>query len=450
MRPFSTALLLAHLMPAMAQDYTITTIAGTGMAGSTGNGASAANATVNYPQGIALAADGSLYFGQPADHTVRRIDASTGNMEHVAGIGILGYGGNGGAATGAGLAYPFGLAFNADGDLFIGERDAFRIRRISASDGTITTYAGTMSPGNNTEVPALSAALHAPMGVRFTASGDLLLSVIGNNYVRYIDADSMYLHAFAGNGTAAFAGDGGAALTASLNQPYDIAIASNGDVYIADINNACIRKVDAITGIITTVAGIGTGPSAYNGDGIPAMQATLGLPLGIAFDADDNLYICDANQSRIRKVDAFTDLISTIAGTATSGFNGDNISSSTAMISAPCGIVVDSAGRVIFADAANHRIRMLAPMDDIGVSDVTGTTVSISVYPSPASEHIMVNVLRGTAGVPIELIDGAGRLVYRVSGSMSGNTVLPVTDLAPGLYHVRVAGALHVPVVIAR
>ncbi len=427
----------------LAQQYTISTIAGTGAAGSTGNGTPAISASVYYPQGLALAADGSLYFGQPADHTVRMIDAVSGNMEHVAGIGTVGYNGNGGLATDAGLAYPFGLSFNAAGDLFIAERDAFRIRMISAMDGTISTYAGTLSPGNNTEVPALSANLHAPMGVRMRSNGDLLLSVIGNNYVRYIDGDSMYLHAFAGIGSAVYSGDNGAAISAGLNQPYDIAEASNGDIYICDVNNAAIRKVEAISGNITTVAGLGAGAAAYNGDGIPATQAALGLPFCIALDADDNLYISDAQQSRIRRVDANSGLISTIAGTNTSGYNGDNIPANAAQINAPCGMVIDAQGRILFADAANHRIRMLTPVDDTGVDGTIGRK-PLSAFPSPTSDLLHV---RSEAQGKVELVDAQGKTVL-VGDLRTGRTALTVDGLPSGLYTVRMAGAVPARVVV--
>ncbi len=427
----------------LAQQYTISTIAGTGAAGSTGNGAPAISATVYYPQGLALAADGSLYFGQATDHTVRKIDAESGNMEHVAGIGTIGYNGNGGLAADAGLAYPFGLSFNAAGDLLIAERDAYRIRMISAADGTISTFAGTMSPGNNTEVPALSAGLHAPMGVRVRSNGDLLLSVIGNNYVRYIDGDSMYLHAFAGVGSPVYSGDNGPATSAGLNQPYDIAEASNGDVYICDVNNAAIRKVDAISGNITTVAGLGAGAAAYNGDGIPATEAALGLPFCIALDTNDNLYISDLQQSRIRRVDANSGLIATIAGTNTAGFNGDNIAATTAQINSPCGMVIDAQGRILFADAANHRIRMLTPVDDTDVNELSGRK-PLFAFPSPASDLLQVrSALKGT----VELVDAHGRVVL-IGDLRTDRTTLSVDGLPAGLYTVRMVGAVPMRVVV--
>lgn len=434
---------LATLGSTHGQQYTITTIAGTGTAGSTGNGSAATAATVYLPQGMALAADGSLYFGQPADHTIRRINAANGHMEHVAGIGTVAYNGNGGPALTAGLAYPFGLTFNADGDLLIAERDAYRIRVIHAADGTISTFAGTQSPGNNTEVPALSANLHAPVGVRMRANGDVLLSMVGNNYVRYLDADSLYLHAFAGIGTPTYSGNNGPALAAGLNQPYDMAEASNGDVYICDLNNAAVRKVDANTGIITTVAGLGTGTAAYNGDGIPAAQATLGLPTCIALDADDNLYISDANHNRIRRVDALTGLISTIAGTGTPGYNADNIDATTALINTPCGMVIDTVGRIIFADGLNHRIRMLTPVDDTSV-DEGGARGSITAYPSPAMDVLHV---RSTNTGLLDLVDAHGRVVRR---TRVGRDVaaIALTGLVAGLYTVQMEGAVPVRVVV--
>lgn len=444
---YRTSALLATVLctcTALAQQYTISTIAGTGAPGTSGNGGQALAAELLYPTGLALDAAGALWFTQGSDHVVRVVDTQNGTIAHVAGTGSLGYAGNGGPATEAQLAAPYDLAFDADGNLFISEADAYRIRRINAMDGTIGTFAGTTSPGNNTEVPALSAQLNGPRGIAFNAQGDLFISMVGSDCVRYIDADSSYLHAFAGtgnSGSTGFSGDGGAALVAQFYSPYGVAVAPNGNVYVADLNNRRIRMVDVGAGEISTVAG--SGLLAYDGDGVPATSAAIGRPQWLAFDADGNLYFSSPDQNRIRRVDAVTGLISTIAGTGAAGFSGDNGPAAEATINSPADLVIAPDGRIFFADSFNQRIRMLTPVDDTSVGEHEGIG-TVMAYPSPATD--VLNVRSASLG-QLELIDLQGRVVLssRLAGGVSS---IPLSNVAPGLYTVNVQGAAPVRVVV--
>ena len=442
----SSAILVTVLCNAAAftQQYTISTIAGTGAPGSSGNGGQALAAELLYPSGLVLDADGSLYFTQGSDHVVRMVDTQGGTIAHVAGTGTLGYTGNGGPASAAALAAPYDLAFDAAGNLYISEGDAYRIRRINVVDGTIATFAGTTSPGNNTEVPALAANMGGPRGIAFNAQGELFISMVGNDCVRYIDADSSYLHAFAGTGnpgSTGFSGDGGSALVAQLYSPYGLAVAPNGNVYIADLNNRRIRMVDVGSGVISTVAGSGLLP--YDGDGIPATAAAIGRPQWMAFDDAGHLFFSSPEQNRIRRVDAVTGLISTIVGTGLAGFGGDGGPATDADINNPADLVVTADGKIYFSDSYNHRIRLLTPVDDTSVGEAVPRS-RIIAYPSPATNSLNV---RSTISGPLELVDEEGRVVHR---TRVGNTVvsIPLAAVVPGLYIVKVEGAAAVRVVV--
>jgi hypothetical protein len=435
---------LLILSTVTAQQYTISTVVGTGQLGSSGNDGPALAASLSYPRGMAFTVDGMLYFAQAGDHVLRVFDTNTGLVHHVAGTGVLGYNGDGGPAAEAGLAAPYDVAVDPEGNVYISEADAYRIRKVNGVDATIGTFAGTLSPGNTTEVPATQAAMNGPRGITFTEDGDLLIALIGNECIRYVDADSSYLHAFAGSGnpgSTGFSGDGGPALNAQFFAPYGVKVAPNGNVYIADLNNRRIRMVDVTTGIITTVAG--NGLDAFDGDGIPATEAAIGRPEFLAFDADGNLFFTNAEQSRIRRVDATTGLISTAAGSGVAGYSGDGGPASAASINFPAGMVVDPDGRIYFADSYNQRIRMLTPVDDTSVSE-SRTHTTVTAYPSPATEVLYV---RSTSTGLVELVDLQGRVAQR-TWLNTGAARLSLSDVAPGLYVLRMEGATPVQVVV--
>ena len=215
---------------------------------------------------------------------------------------------------------------------------------VLAPAGIISTVAGTGTQGYNGDgIPASTAMLDVPSGVTFDSSGNLYFADSNNNRIRKVDLAGM-ISTMAGTGVGGYNGDGIPATSAMLYVPHGVSFDSTGNLYFADSYNGRVRKVDAVTGLISTMAG--NGAFYYNGDGIPATSAALGEPYGIAVDSYDNLYIAERYGNRIRKVDAVTGLISTVAGTGCPSYNGDGIPATLAMINQPYGVSVDSSGNV--------------------------------------------------------------------------------------------------------
>lgn len=267
-----------------------------------------------------------------------------------------GYSGDNGPATSAHLNSPYGVTVDAAGNLYISDYNNSRVRKVSPT-GTITTVAGNGTAGyTGDDGPATSAEIHGPLGLAVDAAGNLYIADSVNSVIRKVNPSGI-ITTVAGNGTPpGFSGDGGAATSAELNQPYDVTADAAGDLYIADTYNYRVRRVDATTGVITTVAGNGT--QGNTGDGGQATAAELGGPIGLAMDSAGNLYIADHVSSVVRKVTA-AGIISTVAGTGTAGYNGDDVPATSAELNQPSGIVLDSAGDLYIADTFNNRIRMV-------------------------------------------------------------------------------------------
>jgi sugar lactone lactonase YvrE len=275
----------------------ITTVAGNGTWGYSGDGGAATSAMLADPSDVAVDSLGNLYINDWSNKRIRKVDTS-GIITTVAGNGIAGYAGDGGAATSAMLSNPFGVAVDAAGNLFIADSGNQRIRKVSTS-GIITTVAGNGTYGYSGDGgAATSAMLSDPYGVTVDAAGNLFIADSGNQRIRKVSTSGI-ITTVAGNGTAGYAGDGGAATSGLLSGPQDVAVDSAGNLYIADTFNSVIRKVST-SGIITTVAGNGT--AGYAGDGGAAILAQLYRPFGLAADSSGNLYIADSYNYRIRKV----------------------------------------------------------------------------------------------------------------------------------------------------
>ena len=341
---------------------TIITIAGTGTSGFSGDGGDAVQAQFNFPYGVAVDSAGNLYIADSSNQRIRKID-STGTITTMAGTGTSGFSGDGGDAVQAQLNYPNGVAVDSAGNLYIADRNNQRIRKID-STGTITTMAGTGEGDFGGDGgPAIQAQLSFPVGVAVDSAGNLYIADTSNQRVRKIDSTGT-ITTIAGT-EYGFSGDGRAATEAQLQFPHGVAVDSAGNLYIADSGNQRIRRVDS-TGTITTIAGTGEGD--FGGDGGPAIQAQLKNPHGVAVDSAGNLYIADTNNHRIRKIDS-TGTITTIAGTGTGGFAGDGGAADQAQLNRPSGVAVDSAGNLYIADRNNHRIRKI---------DSTGTITTIA------------------------------------------------------------------------
>jgi sugar lactone lactonase YvrE len=363
----------------------ITTAAGNGTYGFSGDGGPATGASLYSPSGVALDAAGNIYIADSRNHRIRKVDTS-GIITTVAGNGTFGFSGDGGPATSATLSDPYGVAVDAAGNLYIVDQLNNRIRKVDTS-GTIATVAGNGTPGfSGDNGPATSASLYSPSGVAVDAAGNLYIADTSNQRIRKVDTSGI-ITTVAGNGTGGYSGDSGPATSASLNYPYGVAVDAAGNLYIADESNQRIRKVDT-SGIITTVAGNGT--AGYSGDDGPAISATLYYPRGVAVDASGNLYIADLYNQRVRMVDT-AGIITTIAGNCTYGFSGDGGPATSAMLAYPSGVAVNGAGDIFVADLINYRVRKiigavtapavsLSPTSlDFGDSPVGTETVSQTV-----------------------------------------------------------------------
>ena len=345
-----------------ADEWIIETVAGGSFAR---DGGPAVRAWLRFPNGAAVDGSGNLYIADTIHHRIRKVDAA-GVISTVAGSGRDGYSGDGGPAVRAQLAEPWGAAVDGKGNLYIADTGNNRIRKVDAA-GVISTIAGSGEWGYGGDGgPALRARLAGPLSAAADGMGNLYIADKSNNRIRKVDAAGA-ISTVAGTGERGYGGDGGPALRAQLAEPWGAAVDGMGNLYIADKGNNRIRKVDA-AGVISTVAG--SGGWGYGGDGGPALQARFLAPSGVAADAAGNLYIADTGNNRIRKVDA-AGVISTVAGTGKQGYGGDGGAAVRAQLAFPLGAAADGAGNLYIVDAGNNRIRKV---DAAGaISTVAGT-----------------------------------------------------------------------------
>jgi sugar lactone lactonase YvrE len=335
----------------------IDSFAGTHSATYSGSGGAATSALLARPQGLAFDSSGNLYLADHEFARVRRVDPA-GTITTIAGTGAFGFSGDGGLATAARLRGPSSVAVDANGVLYIADGMENRVRRVDAA-GVITTFAGNgTSAYGGDGGPATSAGICWPSGLAFDGQGNLYIASKCNNVIRRVDAAGN-ISTYAGTHSSGFAGDGGLATLAQLNDPHGIAFDANGNLYIADLGNNRIRRV-APDGIITTVAGSAcANPPCALGDGGVATSAYLYQPLDVAVGAGGVLYIAASN-GRIRRVDG-AGVITTIAGSDASGFAGDGgPATAIAMRDGPYGVAVDASGVVYFADTNNNRVRRIS------------------------------------------------------------------------------------------
>jgi len=376
----------------------ITTVAGNGTRGFSGDGGLATQAALNLPDGVAVDATGNIYISDTLNQRVRKISPN-GVINTIAGTGAFGFGGDGGPAVNAVFRNPRDLNFDGVGNLYIGDPGNHRIRLIDPS-GTIRTVAGNGETGDSGDGgPAANASLNGTRGaVVDPTTGSLYIIDSFNSRIRKVSPAGI-ITTVAGTGTADFSGDGGAATAAALNSPRAVTLDPAGNLYIADSLNQRIRKVDT-AGVITTIAG--NQRFKFSGDG-PARLTTLSTPEGVAVDLSGNLYIVDMNNSRIRKVDG-TGRMSTIAGDGTFRYSGDGGPAAQASLKFPRRLTLQTGGNIFFSDTTNNRIRKITPGGII--STVAGDGGQAFAGDGGPAVAASLNRPRGLA------IDAAGNLFF--------------------------------------
>jgi len=305
---------------------------------------------------VALDTTRNLYIADTDNNRIRKVDHATGTITTVAGNGTQGFSGDGGPATSAQLHYPSGVALDTAGNLYIADVGNTRVRKVDHATRRITTFAGNGTVGDSGDGgPATSAQLISPSSLAVDTAGNLYIGDSNTNRIRKVDHVTATINTVAGNGTYGYSGDGGPATSASLSNPVGVAVDTARNLYISESNSNRVRKVDHATGKITTVAGNGT--QGFSGDGGPATSAPLFLPWGVAVDTAGNLYLADLGTARVRKVDHATGTIITVAGNGTQGFAGDDGPATSAQLDNPAGVSVDTAGNLYIADRLNARVR---------------------------------------------------------------------------------------------
>ena len=410
-----------------------------------GDGGPAKDAAFFHPEHLAFDSKGDLYVCDNSNHRIRRIDMASGIITTVLGNGIPASNGDGGPATGASTLMPDAICLDAYDNLFVGEKYGYRVRRVDASSGIVTTLVGTGVPGwgqegrqgsdtdcNSVEAgiladpdgtvfwcdcsgrmrrydgatgtvttalggtsihdgePATEAFLAAPTGICAGPDGHIYFADFFNQRVRAIDPLSGVIRTVAGNGSRAYGGDGGPGPEAYLSNPHDVSVDRLGRVVIADTRHGYVRRVGA-DGVIQTIAG--TGFQWDKGDGGPATSACMLAVNAVAHGPGDDIYLADGTIGRVRKIDAGTGIITTVAGIGETGFSGDGGPATAARIGSVNAIRFDGRGNMYLADTTNHAVRMV---DTAGViTTVTGTGEPGCSAPGTRADQAQVNTPNG-------------------------------------------------------
>ena len=418
-----------------AQENIIVTVAGKESAGYSGDGGPATNAKLNSDEGFCLDNFGNLYIADGFNSRVRKVNLTTGIITTIAGTDSAGYNGDGILATNANLYVPEAVFTDSAGNIYIADGLNNRIRKVSIATGIINTICGNGILGNGGDGGlAINAELNNPVGICLDRSANIYIAVYDNNKIRKITNSTNIITTFAGTGVIGYSGDGEAATNATFNGPIQCFADSIGNIFICDQYNHAIRKVDATTNIITTIAGNGT--AGHTGDGGLAVNATLNQPCGIYVDNQENIFIAEYGDGVIRKIDGATGIISTVAGTGTRGYSGDGGPATAAELK--CGdVFVDKNGVIYIADEDNNRVRMVYNTA-MGIGNVQmGQYTNVKIYPNPVNDEL--NIENGA---------NSDLIIYNLLGSelletklISNKEAVNIIHLTPGVYLVKIIGA---------
>ena len=430
----STAILVGAslLLTINTHAQIITTVAGNGTAAYFGDGGLATAAELNLTSGVALDKNGNLYIADNLNSRIRKVDAISGVITTIAGTGTPGYNGDGIMATAAELNRPWNLSLDTAGNIYIAEWGADRVRKITISTGIITTIAGTGTAGYTGDgIMATTAELYQPATVVVDNAGNIYIADVNNQRVRKINTSGI-ISTIAGTGTAGYNGDGIMATSAKLHNPNTIALDTSGNIYISDYYNNEVRKVTVSTGIISAIAGNGT--AAFYGDGGLATAAELNYPSGVALDSKQNIYISDYSNNRIREIKASTGIINTVAGNGTPGYSGDGGIATAAELNNPWDIVVGNGGFYI-ADYENNRVRKVT-MSTTGAEEILNG-INITVYPNPVSQNLTIQVDGAPQKINFTIFNTIGQQVLEQFSNQK-TTNISVANLSPGIYFLKI------------
>ncbi len=421
---------LLLLVPFYAHSQIITTVAGVGTIGYSGDNGIATAAQMSGPVGVVTDNAGNIYIADYNNHRIRMVNTS-GVITTIAGTGTGAHSGDNGPATAADLNGPRGIAIDTAGNIYFTEYLSGTLRKVTTT-GIITTIAGggsTYADG----VTATATQLYNPVGVAVDRAGNIYLDDYVKSVIRRINTSGI-ISRFAGVDTAGFSGDGGPATAAKLHEAYGIAVDTTGNVYIADgYYNHRIRKID-IAGTITTIAGTDTG--GFSGDGGAATAAKLYAPDGVSIDNNGNIFIADMFNDRVRVIDP-SGMINTYAGSGVYGFSGDGGPATAANIGHPNAVFVDNQHNLFIADYNNQRIRKVTPPASTAlIADVSANN-AISQYPNPARTELHITATEMISSVTVSNL--LGQTVYSHQYS-SNNVQLDVSSLPAGVYFIKVNG----------
>jgi hypothetical protein len=337
-----------------AEHSEVHVLAGTGAPGFSGDGRDAKEAELNQPFGVIRGADGSIYFCDTTNHRVRKIEED-GTISTVAGNGLAGYSGDGGPADQASMREPYEIRFDRAGDLFIVERLNHVVRKVDAKTQRISTVAGTGKPGFGGDGgPGTNAQLNEPHSIQFDRAGNLYICDIRNHRIRKLDTATGVITTFSGTGEAKMAADGSAFANAPLLGPRAIDFDPDGNLWLALREGNAVYKFDLKAGTLHLVAGVG-GKPGYSGDGRSAKRAVLGGPKGISIAPNGDVYLADTESHTIRKIDPKSGTIELVAGTGQKG-PGTGKDPRAFALSRPHGVFVDKDGKVLIGDSESHRV----------------------------------------------------------------------------------------------
>ena len=418
----------------IASAQIITTFAGTGVVGYSGDNGPASAALFNIPTGIAVDPLGNVFIVDQGNSVVRKVNTS-GIITTFAGTGTAGYSGDGTQATTAKLNQPSSVAVDQFENVYITDDGNNVIRKVN-NLGVISTFAGNGAAGYYGDLgPASAAALNSPTGVAVDRSGNVYIADNNNNVIRKVFANDTII-TIAGPGFYTTYGDGGNAIVAYLNSPKSVFVDTIGNLYVADAGNFTVRKINTAN-IISTVAGM-EGSFGYSGDGGYSTSAKLSVPTGMIVDAGGNLFIADFTNDRIRKV-THVGYISTYAGIGSAGYTGDGGAAAAAKLSSPYDVAEGPDGSLYITDRGNNVVRVV--QTTTGITNVSTNSYTLDVYPNPSTGSFKFNLPETNETITITVTDMLGRIMETksITGSHPDMYTMNPGNLAAGAYLLTVS-----------